>query len=81
MQIYQMAVHQFLGPLSVAFGDGLDQGMMGMFLAAWVVALVMPWMSLAGMAIWVVATCLVAGLPPALIAARLQPAAVLREDE
>jgi putative ABC transport system permease protein len=46
----------------------------------WSLELVLPWSSMAGMAAWVVATCLIAGLPPALVAARLQPAAVLREE-
>ncbi len=46
----------------------------------WSLELVLPWTSLAGMAAWVVVTCVVAGLPPALIAARLQPATVLREE-
>ncbi len=46
----------------------------------WSLELVLPWGSMAGMAAWVVATCLVAGLPPALVAARLQPATVLREE-
>jgi putative ABC transport system permease protein len=46
----------------------------------WSLELVLPWSSLISMAVWVVATCLVAGLPPALVAARMQPAAVLREE-
>jgi putative ABC transport system permease protein len=46
----------------------------------WSLELVLPWGSIASMAAWVVATCLVAGLPPALVAARMQPAAVLREE-
>jgi putative ABC transport system permease protein len=46
----------------------------------WSLELVLPWRSMAGMAAWVVATCLIAGLPPALVAARLQPASVLREE-
>ena len=46
----------------------------------WSLELVLPWSSMAGMAAWVVATCLIAGLPPALVAARLQPATVLREE-
>ncbi|MCU0303420.1 MAG: ABC transporter permease [Thermoanaerobaculales bacterium] len=46
----------------------------------WSLELVLPWSSLVTMAVWVVATCLVAGLPPALVAARMQPAAVLREE-
>jgi ABC-type lipoprotein release transport system permease subunit len=32
------------------------------------------------MGCWVVLACLLAGLPPALAAARLQPATVLREE-
>lgn len=47
----------------------------------WSLELVLPWMSLLRMAAWVVVACLVAGIPPALIAARLQPATVLREDD
>jgi len=46
----------------------------------WSLELVLPWGSMAAMAAWVVATCLLAGLPPAVVAARMQPAAVLRED-
>ena len=46
----------------------------------WSLELVLPWASLAEMAAWVVSACLLAGLPPAVVAARLQPAAVLRED-
>ena len=46
----------------------------------WSLELVLPWGAMAGMALWVVAACLVAGLPPALVAARMQPAIVLRED-
>ncbi len=46
----------------------------------WSLELVLPWGAIAGMTAWVVATCLVAGLPPALVAARVQPATALRED-
>jgi len=46
----------------------------------WSLELVLPWGAMAGMGLWVVAACLVAGLPPALAAARMQPATVLRED-
>ncbi|HSN57395.1 MAG TPA: ABC transporter permease [Candidatus Sulfomarinibacteraceae bacterium] len=46
----------------------------------WSLELVLPWASLAEMAAWVVAACLVAGLPPAIVAARMQPAAALREE-
>ena len=46
----------------------------------WSLELVLPWASLAEMAVWVVLACLLAGLPPAVVAARLQPAAVLREE-
>jgi putative ABC transport system permease protein len=46
----------------------------------WSLELVLPWASLAEMAVWVVSACLLAGLPPAAVAARLQPAAVLREE-
>jgi putative ABC transport system permease protein len=46
----------------------------------WSLELVLPWASMAAMAGWVVATCLVAGLPPALVAARMQPATALREE-
>ncbi len=46
----------------------------------WSLELVLPWASLAEMAVWVVLGCLIAGIAPALAAARLQPAAVLRED-
>jgi putative ABC transport system permease protein len=46
----------------------------------WSLELVLPWGSLAQMALWVISACLLAGLPPALAAARLQPAVVLREE-
>ncbi len=46
----------------------------------WSLELVLPWGSLAAMVSWIVAICLLAGLPPALVAARLQPATVLREE-
>jgi len=46
----------------------------------WSLELVLPWASLAEMAVWVVSACLVAGLPPAFVAAHLQPATVLREE-
>jgi putative ABC transport system permease protein len=46
----------------------------------WSLELVLPWGSLLWMGCWVVLACLLAGLPPALAAARLQPAAVLREE-
>ena len=46
----------------------------------WSLELVLPWASLAEMSVWVVLACLLAGLPPATVAARLQPAAVLREE-
>jgi putative ABC transport system permease protein len=46
----------------------------------WSLELVLPWGAIAGMTAWVVATCLIAGLPPALVAARVQPATALRED-
>ena len=46
----------------------------------WSLQLVLPWGSLASMAGWIIAICLLAGLPPALVAARLQPATVLREE-
>ena len=46
----------------------------------WSLELVLPWASLGWMACWVVLACLLAGLPPALAAARLQPATVLREE-
>ena len=46
----------------------------------WSLELVLPWGSMVSMAAWVVVTCLIAGLPPALVAARLQPATVLREE-
>ncbi len=46
----------------------------------WSLELVLPWASLAQMAGWVMAACLLAGLPPALAAARIQPAVVLREE-
>ena len=46
----------------------------------WSLELVLPWSSMAGIAAWVIVTCLIAGLPPALVAARLQPATVLREE-
>ncbi len=46
----------------------------------WSLELVLPWSSLVTMAGWIVAICLLAGLPPAVVAARLQPATVLREE-
>ena len=46
----------------------------------WSLQLVLPWRSLIEMAVWVVSACLIAGLPPAVIASRLQPATVLREE-
>jgi putative ABC transport system permease protein len=46
----------------------------------WSLELVLPWASLAELALWVVSACLIAGLPPAFIASKLQPAAVLREE-
>jgi putative ABC transport system permease protein len=46
----------------------------------WSLELVLPWASLAELALWVVSACLIAGLPPAFIAAKLQPATVLREE-
>lgn len=46
----------------------------------WSLELVLPWSSLLQMAAWVVLGCLIAGIAPALAAARLQPAEVLRED-
>jgi putative ABC transport system permease protein len=46
----------------------------------WSLELVLPWRSLIEMAVWVVSACLIAGLPPAVIASRLQPATVLREE-
>ncbi|MGD8439461.1 MAG: FtsX-like permease family protein [Holophagae bacterium] len=46
----------------------------------WSLELVLPWGPLATMAGWIIAICLLAGLPPALVAARLQPATVLREE-
>jgi putative ABC transport system permease protein len=47
----------------------------------WSLELVLPWGSLLEMAAWVVAACLLAGLPPALVASRVEPAAALREEE
>jgi putative ABC transport system permease protein len=46
----------------------------------WSLELVLPWSSLAEMTLWVVSACVFAGLPPAVVAARLQPATVLREE-
>jgi putative ABC transport system permease protein len=46
----------------------------------WSLELVLPWASIAELALWVVSACLIAGLPPAFIAAKLQPATVLREE-
>jgi putative ABC transport system permease protein len=46
----------------------------------WSLELVLPWASLAKLALWVVLACLMAGLPPAFIASKLQPATVLREE-
>ena len=46
----------------------------------WSLELVLPWASLAELALWVVSACLIAGLPPAIMAAKLQPATVLREE-
>jgi putative ABC transport system permease protein len=46
----------------------------------WSLELVLPWASLVEMAVWVISACFVAGLPPAFVAAHLQPATVLREE-
>jgi putative ABC transport system permease protein len=46
----------------------------------WSLELVLPWGSLVQMAAWVVAACLLAGLPPAFVASRVQPATALREE-
>ena len=46
----------------------------------WSLELVLPWASLAKLALWVVSACLIAGLPPAFIASKLQPSTVLREE-
>ena len=46
----------------------------------WSLELVLPWASLLWMASWVVLACLLAGLPPALAAAKLEPASALREE-
>ncbi|MEE4270328.1 MAG: FtsX-like permease family protein [Thermoanaerobaculales bacterium] len=46
----------------------------------WSLELVLPWGSMAAMATWVVVTCLMAGLPPAAVAARMEPAIALREE-
>jgi putative ABC transport system permease protein len=46
----------------------------------WSLELVLPWTSLSELAMWVVSACLIAGLPPAFIASKLQPATVLREE-
>jgi putative ABC transport system permease protein len=46
----------------------------------WSLELVLPWRSLAELTLWVVSACLIAGLPPAFIASKLQPATVLREE-
>jgi putative ABC transport system permease protein len=46
----------------------------------WSLELVLPWASLLWMASWVVLACLLAGLPPALAAAQLEPASALREE-
>ena len=46
----------------------------------WSLELVLPWSELVPLAAWVVAACLLAGLAPALAAARQHPAEVLREE-
>jgi putative ABC transport system permease protein len=46
----------------------------------WSLELVLPWSSLAELAAWVVVACTLAGLPPAISAARLQPASILSEE-
>jgi putative ABC transport system permease protein len=46
----------------------------------WSLELVLPWSQLVPLAAWVVAACLLAGLAPALAAARQHPAEVLREE-
>ncbi len=46
----------------------------------WTLQLVLPWAALTRIGVWVLAACLLAGVTPALGAARLQPAEVLRED-
>jgi putative ABC transport system permease protein len=46
----------------------------------WSLELVLPWKSLAEMAVWIISACLLAGLAPAVVASRLQPATVLREE-
>lgn len=46
----------------------------------WSLDLVLPWASLATMAAWVVGACVLAGLAPAIVASRLQPAEGLREE-
>jgi putative ABC transport system permease protein len=46
----------------------------------WTLELLLPVADLAWLAGWVVAACLLASLPPAMVALRLQPAAVLREE-
>jgi putative ABC transport system permease protein len=46
----------------------------------WSLELVLPWRETVLMAVWVVVACVAAGLPPAVVAARVQPATVLREE-
>jgi len=46
----------------------------------WSLALVLPWRDVAGMAVWVAAACLVAGLAPAAAALRVEPADELRRE-
>jgi putative ABC transport system permease protein len=46
----------------------------------WSLELVLPFSTLLPLAGWVVLACLLAGLPPAVAASRLQPAEVLREE-
>jgi putative ABC transport system permease protein len=47
----------------------------------WTLELELPWLQVLEIGMWIVAACLVAGVAPALTAARLQPAEVLREEE
>jgi len=46
----------------------------------WSLQLELPGTDLLQMAAWVIAGCLVAGIAPAVLASRLEPATILRED-
>ena len=82
-----MAEAGLLGIAAAAAGTGVGLAV-GVILVkvvnlqsfGWSLELVLPWASMAGMAGWVMVICLIAGLPPALVAAQMQPADALREE-